>query len=128
MILNMISYNNIKKLFTNGFLYTKPSDLSRLMNQFFIDKVKNFRQNLPPNRSDPLQHVSKLMKNRKCNFKLKFVHPDQIYEIISKMKNSKTVGIDNIDSFIIKLVASELTPAITHIVNLSIQSGKFPKG
>ena len=44
------------------------------------------------------------------------------------MKNSKTVGIDNIDSYIIKLVASELTPAITHIINLSIQSGKFPKG
>ena len=43
------------------------------------------------------------------------------------MKNTKTVGTDNIDSFIIKLAKEELAPAITHIVNLSISSRKFPR-
>lgn len=43
------------------------------------------------------------------------------------MKSTKTVGIDNIDSYTIKLAKEELIPAITHIVNLSIEQKIFPK-
>ena len=84
------------------------------------------RNNIPPSNGDPLQLVSKLMQNRQCLFKLDPVHPNQTHEIISKMKSTKTCGIDNIDSYIIKLAKLELTPAITHIINLSIEQHKFP--
>ena len=42
------------------------------------------------------------------------------------LKSTKTCGIDNIDSYIIKLSEDELLPAITHIVNLSIKLKCFP--
>ena len=36
------------------------------------------------------------------------------------------MGFDDIDAYILKMVKSELTPAITHIVNMSIRSSVFP--
>ena len=68
------------------------------------------------------------MKGKKICFTLKTVHPDHILKIISGLKNSKAVGLDNINTFILKLVKHELTPAITHIINLSIQQSTFPSG
>ena len=35
-------------------------------------------------------------------------------------------GIDNIDTYIIKLIVDDILPAVTHIVNLSIQQSVFP--
>ena len=46
--------------------------------------------------------------------------------VILGLKNSKASGVDNIDTYIIKLIAEEILPAVTHIVNLSIQQSKFP--
>ena len=66
------------------------------------------------------------MKNRTCSFKLKSVHPEEIGKIINNLKSSKTCGLDNIDSYVLKLAAEELTPSITHIVNLSITKNLFP--
>ena len=47
-------------------------------------------------------------------------------KIIREMKNSRSSGLDNIDSYIIKLVREELTPALTHMINLSIGAAVFP--
>ena len=115
------------QLFENGLLLNKPSCLARCMNEFFINKVQNLRANLPPSNMNPLELLRNLMKNRKCSFYLKPVHPDEIEKIISGLKSTKSCGLDNIDSFVIKLAKNELVPAITHIVNLSISQETFPK-
>ena len=67
------------------------------------------------------------MSNRTCSLSLKACHPDEILEIINNLKSTKSCGLDNIDSYIIKLAKHELLPAITHIVNLSIEERKFPQ-
>ena len=66
------------------------------------------------------------MKERSSVFSLSCVHPDTVRKIILGLKNSKASGVDNIDTYIIKLVAEEILPAVTHIVNLSIQQAVFP--
>ena len=114
------------QLVINGELKSKPRDLSKCMNEFFVNKVRNLRENIPACLKNPLERVQGLMSGRNCSFKLKAVHPDEVLKIITNLKNSKTCGLDNIDSFVIKLAAHELTPAITHIVNLSISQSYFP--
>ena len=42
------------------------------------------------------------------------------------MKTSKSCGKDNIDTYVIKLAKVELTPVLTHIINLSITNSVFP--
>ena len=42
------------------------------------------------------------------------------------LKNSKSSGIDRIDTYTIKLMVDDILPAVTHVVNLSIQQAVFP--
>ena len=48
-------------------------------------------------------------------------------KIIKELKNSKSTGIGDIDASTIKLVAEDLVPAITHIINLSVSQSNFPE-
>ena len=57
---------------------------------------------------------------------LKPVHPDEVKTIISNLKITSAFGLDEIDTFIVKLLQEEITPAVTHIINLSITTGTFP--
>ena len=45
---------------------------------------------------------------------------------MSKLKNSKSTGVDDIDNGIIKLITEDIIPALTHIINLSITHSDFP--
>ena len=81
---------------------------------------------MPPPLSDPLSKLKTLMLGRRCSFGLVAAHPDQVEKIISSLSNSNAFGLDQIDTSIIKLVKSEILPAITHIIKLSITTRKFP--
>ena len=41
-------------------------------------------------------------------------------------KAYKIPGLDEIDTYIVKLVADDLVPSITHVMNLSIRDTSFP--
>ena len=123
---NWISSGSPTKLYHAGQIVTSPAKLTEIMNTFFVDKVSNIQQNLPLPNDDPLRTLSSLMNGRTSVFSLAFVHPDSVKKIILGLKNSKSCGVDNIDTYILKLMVDEVLPAITHIVNLSIQHGTFP--
>ena len=42
------------------------------------------------------------------------------------LKNTKSTGMDFIDTWVVKLIAKEILPALTHIVNISIFEADFP--
>jgi hypothetical protein len=88
--------------------------------------VRDIRENLPKARIDPLQGLRKQMEISNFKFKLKPVHPELILKIITNLRNLKAVGFDDIEAYVLKMVIRELTPAITHIVYLSIRSSVFP--
>ena len=70
-----------------------------------------------PKLAEPINDIS---------FTMKCVHPDDVRKVILGLKNSKSSGIDNINTYIIKLIVYDILPAVTHIVNLSIQQSVFP--
>ena len=76
--------------------------------------------------SDPLAKLQALMEGRQCSFSLSKVHPKDVDTIISSLNNTTAFGFDLIDTSIIKLIKPEILPAVTHILNLSIMSSKFP--
>ena len=123
---NWISSGSPTKLYHHGQIVTSPAKLAEIMNNFFVDKVARIQQNLPNSSDDPLRTVKNLMKDRTSVFSLSFVHPDAVKKIVMGLKNSKSSGVDNIDTYILKLLVDDVLPAVTHIVNLSIQQGKFP--
>ena len=114
------------RLLSNGNIFTKPYELSNIMNKYFIDKIQAHVSNLDPPLSDPIDPIRKLMQNKTCSLTFSPVHPDQVDEIICSLKSSSSCGLDNIDAKILKLGKHQLLPAITHIINLSISTQTYP--
>ena len=100
------------KLLENGKMFFKPVELANIMNQFFVNKVRNLRSNLPQSTGDPLDLTRRLLSKNESSFTLRAVHPDEIAKIISTMKSSKSSGKDNIDTYVLKLAKVELTHVV----------------
>ena len=81
---------------------------------------------MPARKKDPLDTLRHRMQGQSQSFSPAPVTPDQIEKIISSLKNSKACGVDNVDTYILKLIKADIVPAVCHIVNLSLQSNKFP--
>ena len=124
--LNWNSAGSPSKLYHAGQIVTSPSRLATIMNTFFLNKITRIQEGLPRQTDDPLRTLRKMMNDKTSVFSLKAVSPDQVSKIIKGLKNSKSSGVDNIDTYIVKLIADEALPAITHIINLSIQEAVFP--
>ena len=124
--LNWSSTSSPTKLSQNGVLETSPSKMAELQNQYYINKVKTIRQNMPAQKKDPLYTLMQRMQGQSQPFSPAPVTPDQIEKIISSLKNSKACGVDTVDTYILKLIKTDIVPAVCHIVNLSLQTNKFP--
>ena len=125
----LLNWNNSgppSQLFHNGIFVNSPARLAGTMNSFFVDKVAGLRERIPQVNSDPHAKLRESMRNRTCTMKFRAVTPDEVLDIIKALKNSKSTGVDNLDTWTIKLVAEDILPAITHILNLSISQSKFP--
>merc|ERR1712081_108718 len=67
------------------------------------------------------------MENKSCLVNFRPVYPDEVIKIISDLNNSSSFGLDEIHTYIVKLLKNELTPALTHIVNLALVKRTFPE-
>ena len=96
------------------------------MNNFFVDKVEQIKKELPPQTVDPLETLKTMMNGCPSRFDFTPVSPETTEKIIRNMRKSKACGVDNIDSYILKLTSELIVPPITHIINLSLSTGVFP--
>ena len=96
------------------------------MNEFFINKVNQLRDRISVADSDPLEKLREFLQDKNCTFSLKPVSPEEVNEIVTGLKNTKSTGMDFIDTWVVKLIQSEILPALTHIVNISISQAEFP--
>ena len=115
------------KLFYKGELKTKLQEVANCQNESFIDKIKEIQQELPAQKNDPMKFLKNITTSRKCSLEFSPVHPDEVSKIIDNLNNTSAFGLDEIDTFIIKLIKDEITPALTNIINLSLASGTFPE-
>ena len=114
------------QLFSEGKMVTSPSGLAGTMNNFFLDKIRNLRSLIPLVITDPLAKMKEAMVGRKCKFLLQTVMVEDVIKIIKSLKNSSATGVDYIDTRTVKIAAEIIAPALTHIINLSIQTSTFP--
>ena len=128
-IKSWLAWNNSgppTRLFHNGKLICSPSGIAATLNSFFLGKVSGLRASIPPSPVDPLGKLREVMIDRQCSFSLSPVDSAYVLKIIKSLKNSKSSGTDNIDTFIVKLVADEIVGPLTHIINLSMEKSVFP--
>ena len=124
--LNWKSVSTPTQLYYQGKLFNKPVDIANCQNEFFVNKITKIRANIPPQTADPLDKSKSLIKDRQSISRLKCALSDTVEKILYSLKNSKSFGLDNIDTFSLKLGAKYIIPVVTHIINLSIVTNKFP--
>jgi hypothetical protein len=114
------------QLFYRGKMLSKPAAVASAINGFFIKKVKDIISGIPRVDTDPLTKLRERMAARQCSLTLRHMTEDQVLKVIRKIKPTTATGVDYIDNCTIKLVADAITPALTHIINLSISTATFP--
>ena len=125
-ILNWEGGGPPSQLFYNGKMLTKPAAVASAINGFFIKKVRDIISGIPKVNTDPLTKLRERMATRRCTFTIQPVTEEEVFQIIQKTKPTTATGTDFIDNCTVKLVADIITPALTHVINLSIASNTFP--
>ena len=98
-------------------------ELANRFNRFFINKIKTIIAAL--NKS-PVQHRDDITTN--IDTKLTCfdpTSPDEISKIIAKSP-SKTCRLDPLPTSVVKSCKDELSPFISKLINVSLQSGELP--
>ena len=114
------------KLYSGNNIETSPAKNAEIMNKYYINKVKKIRAELRPATVDPLGPLRQMIRGCPTTFQFTPVAPDLVGKIIRNLKNSKLCGLDNVDSYILKLIREQVLAPLTHIVNFSLSSGVFP--
>ena len=108
----------------DGKIQQSPKEIANIMVKFYKEKVEKIRRDIPGGGT-PLSGLEKIMKNRKCVFKLKEVTEDQVKKALHQMRNTCSLGPDGVQADLFKKSAKYALKAICHIVNLSIREGNF---
>ena len=112
------------QLFHKGRMLNKAAAIAGAINGFFIKKIKIIIANIPPVAIDPLAKLRERMRNRSLYFQE--MTKEQVFKTIESIKPTTATGVDHIDNRTIKLMSTEITPALMRKTNLSITSNTFP--
>ena len=67
-----------------------------------------------------------IMKNKKAKMNLKFVTVNKVKKLLSGLSNSRSVSIDGLDNFSVKVASPYIAKPLHHIITLSIMQRTFP--
>ena len=122
---NWKSTGSPSQISKDNVMYTKAKDVAVIMNEFFVEKIQKLKIKFfdaPPN----YDHCYKAMAGKTCSLGLKYVSMKKVLKILKNLKPSKSIGVDEIDSYSLKIAADIIAPAVHHITTLSIMQRKFP--
>ena len=87
----------------NGERINKPLDIANIANNYYIQKVKNIRENFK-DKLDPLFYMEKLFQRNKKEFKIPLLTIKDTEELIKKAKNLWTLCDHDISMNVIKML------------------------
>ena len=109
----------------DNFLYTKAKQVADIMNEFFVEKIQKLKikfSGTPPNYN----HCYRAMIGKNCKLTMNYVSMRKVKKILKNLRSSKSVGLDELDSYSLKVAADIIAPSVHHIVTLSVMQQKFP--
>ena len=96
--------------------------MPEIFNDHFVNIGEKLANKIDETNIDPLENVSETEKR----FTLKTVNPNKFYRALSKLKNGKSTGIDNIPNQALKVSKDVVTNSLTDIFNACIKHKVFP--
>ena len=107
-------------------LTSKPQDMTEEFNSF-IKLVRDLRRAAHQAHGDPMEHLRNWMSTRG---RVEVTHLSKIKEgdlreVMKSVEPGRSSGADNIDGFSIKLAYPLTENSLLHLVNLSLEKGRF---
>ena len=118
---NSSSINKIKG--NTGNATSDPSQMSNILNTFYINVASGIRKTIPRNPKSPLDYLSNRTSN---SLFLTLVTPFEVKDIIDALDPSKSVGPNSIPIKLLKIVGCSISPLLALLINQSFQSGINP--
>lgn len=105
---------------------SEPHEVSNILNNYYISIVDKLRYS-----SDTVDQPGDYRKwfPYSCQLNSMFMYPtyaEEINLIVGSLKSKKSPGIDGWSAELIKHICPVISYVLTHIVNLSMQTGVFP--
>ena len=113
----------------NNQLISKPFDMASGMNQYFLNKIKKLKEE-NQEELDFTKSTEKLDnflagKHVPEKFSLTEINDEEMKLLIKSISGKKSLGMDWICSYSLKLVAKDLSSELKTIINLSFRSSQF---
>ena len=99
------------------------------MNEFFLNKIRKLKleNQRDLNFEEAALKLDKFLsgKNISSQFSVQEIDDKQMKELIKTISGKKSLGMDWICSYSLKIVANDLKPVLKQIINLSLRTGQF---
>jgi hypothetical protein len=123
-------------------LVTKPSEVSQLLNDFYVNIAADIGDNIDLNQNTEsnqefvvqcanhfkdhpsVKNISEKMN--KCNFTFRHTTPDEVAKVIKSLDSTKATGHDKIPAKLVRLLPGNISTHLAQIFNLSIDTCSFP--
>ena len=108
---------------------SNPTAIANAVNSFFIDKIRKLKEEFEPAQNDvPLAELKKYLSKKSVpeeGFKLKELNDNDIAKLLKTLKGKKSLGLDWICGYSLKIASKSLEKELKVLINLSIRPKKF---
>ena len=117
-VIDYVTIDNVKKF--------NAMEISNEFAKYYANVGKNLSDNTPPSKMGLDFYLNKISLNKKSIF-LQPTDSLELSKIIRNLKNKTSSGYDGISNNIIKELEATLVGPLEIIINMSLQTGIFPK-
>jgi hypothetical protein len=95
------------------------------MNNYFLNKIRKLK--LENDHEINFEEATSKLTTFLATFLLSLLYgnDEEVKALIKTISGKKSLGMDWICSYSLKIVASDLAPVLKSVINLSIRSGQF---
>ena len=93
---------------------------------FFVQEIKLIRESFTFNKVNPIDILSELIPRIESEFSIPLINISETNMLIRGLKNTNSVGCDNLSNKIIKKMGPNIAPHIMWLINNCIQKGVVP--
>ena len=112
-----------------GRLLTNPSEIAAEVNIFFVDKIRKLKEEFKPSEThDPVDELKKFLSKKNVpenGLNLRELDDEDITKLLKSLKGKKSLGMDWICGYSLKISSKCLKSELKELINHSIMKNKF---
>jgi signal recognition particle subunit SEC65 len=118
------SNQNVSKINVNGTLSSEPKIIANHFNSFFTKIGKDISNSIQPVQKQPEDYIQ--YDHVFPNLNLTNTTPEHVKKVINSLAPKSSCDVQGVSTKMVKFVGSAIALPLSHIFNLSLNSGKFP--